>query len=125
VVFADSSSGSNLNQWSWYFINNDGFISSQKRTVYHFENSGTYPVAMIVPIPGVASDTIIKNIFVDSDSKIYVPNSFSPNNDGVNDTFQPKGRGIKKYTLAVYDKWGNRVYQTSDFGSGWDGSVWQ
>jgi gliding motility-associated-like protein len=69
------------------------------------------------------ADTIIKNITVNSDFKLFVPNSFTPNGDGVNDTFQPKGRGVAKYSLWVYNRWGNIIFKTEDFEKGWDGLV--
>jgi len=69
------------------------------------------------------SDTIVKTIEVASDFKLFVPNSFSPNGDGVNDVFAPKGRGIKKYALSVYDRWGRIVFESSSFEVGWDGNV--
>jgi gliding motility-associated-like protein len=70
------------------------------------------------------ADTVIKTIIVDSDYKLFVPNAFTPNGDGLNDTFQPKGRGLAKYTLSIYDRWGTKVFQTSDFETGWDGGVY-
>jgi gliding motility-associated-like protein len=66
-------------------------------------------------------DTVIKTIVVDADFKLYVPNAFTPDGDGLNDIFQPKGRGIAKYHLTIYDRWGTVVYQSEDFSKGWDG----
>lgn len=46
-------------------------------------------------------DTIVKPILVGDDFGIYVPDAFSPNGDGVNDIFQPKGFGITNYELNI------------------------
>ena len=50
-----------------------------------------------------------------------MPNAFTPNGDGINDTFQPKGHGIVKYDLMVFDRWGEKLFHTTDFFKGWDG----
>ncbi|TVR78529.1 MAG: hypothetical protein EA412_08830 [Chitinophagaceae bacterium] len=56
------------------------------------------------------------------DKRIYVPNIFSPNGDGVNDVFQVYGLGIRNIELRVFDRWGGLLYETSDINSGWDGT---
>ena len=47
---------------------------------------------------------------------------FTPNGDGLNDIFSPKGFGIVKYEMNIFDRWGERVFTTTDFNQGWDGS---
>jgi len=54
--------------------------------------------------------------------QVYIPNVFTPNGDGLNDVFFPKGKGIRtiKY-LRVFNRWGELVYETKDPKIGWDG----
>jgi len=55
----------------------------------------------------------------------YIPNAFSPNGDGVNDLFQPfltPDLQIDTYRFAVFDRWGNQVFETTDPNQGWDGT---
>jgi gliding motility-associated-like protein len=71
----------------------------------------------------VGSDTIfiaLKNC----DVHFFVPNAFSPNNDGINDIFKPfiDGR-ISEYYFAVYNRYGQMVFSTSDPAVGWDGTI--
>jgi gliding motility-associated-like protein len=54
--------------------------------------------------------------------KIYVPTAFTPNGDGLNDSFGVVGEGIEKYSLIVYDRWGQVVFQTSSIDHKWDGN---
>lgn len=54
--------------------------------------------------------------------KLFVPDTFSPNNDGLNDTFEIKGQLINKLEITVYDRWGNVLYNTKDGTRGWDGT---
>ncbi len=123
VFFHNASKGDKQVSWDWYFISNKGYFSSQQNPSYMFSDAGTYLVAMVVTNTWGCADTIIKKIVIDSDLKLYVPNAFTPNGDGLNDIFQPKGRGLQKYTMAVFDRWANKVFETNDFSVGWDGSL--
>ncbi len=53
---------------------------------------------------------------------VYVPNIFSPNQDGNNDYFKPYGRCLTTIQLSVFDRWGNKVFYTEDITEGWDGT---
>jgi len=55
---------------------------------------------------------------------LYVPNAFTPNGDGLNDTFKPiitKPELISQYHLSIYNRWGQCFFETSDPAKGWDG----
>jgi gliding motility-associated-like protein len=56
-------------------------------------------------------------------STIYVPNTFTPNGDGVNDVFIPVGKNIATMELTIFDRWGRLVFQSLDPTVGWDGTV--
>ncbi len=123
VTFTSMSKGEDLNRWSWFFINNEGLHSLGENASFIFETSGYYEVAMVVENGWGCQDTVVKTIKIASDFKLFVPNVFTPNDDGINDVFQPKGRGIKKYDLGIYNRMGLRVFHTSDFETGWDGKI--
>ena len=53
---------------------------------------------------------------------IFMPNAFSPNGDGENDILKVEGRTIDELYLAVYDRWGELVFETNDPSEGWDGN---
>lgn len=55
-------------------------------------------------------------------TNIYIPNAFSPNGDGRNDVLYVRGNGITELYFAVYDRWGERVFETNDQTVGWDGT---
>ena len=52
---------------------------------------------------------------------IYIPNAFSPNDDGENDILYVRGEMIEKFQLSVYNRWGELVFNTTDLNVGWDG----
>ncbi|MBL4754951.1 MAG: gliding motility-associated C-terminal domain-containing protein [Flavobacteriales bacterium] len=53
---------------------------------------------------------------------VYVPNIFSPNSDGQNDVLYVLGNGITELTFVIYDRWGNKVFETTDQSIGWEGA---
>ena len=60
----------------------------------------------------------------DCDTYVHVPNTFSPNNDDINDVFLPVvSGGVENYEFEIFDRWGELIFTTSDPTAGWDGSV--
>lgn len=53
---------------------------------------------------------------------IYVPNAFTPNGDGRNDLFKVYGDPIDEIELVVYDRWGEKVFESDQKDAGWDGT---
>ena len=53
---------------------------------------------------------------------IFVPNTFTPNGDGLNDVFIPVGKNIAELQLRVFDRWGGLLFETTDLTMGWDGT---
>lgn len=73
----------------------------------------------------IIRDTIrIDEIAFNCACKIYIPNAFSPNNDGINDEFHPLSPcELLDYQLTVFDRWGQMVYYSTNVGEQWDGSI--
>jgi len=61
-------------------------------------------------------------IEVDPTTNIYVPNIFSPNDDGNNDVYKVRGKGIEIFHLAIYNRWGQLVFESNDINDGWNGN---
>jgi gliding motility-associated-like protein len=84
------------------------------------EISTTYLVTVKDLTTGcIGSDTI--DIFVTNEFNIFLPTAFSPNLDGVNDDLFVRGTGIKTFTLDIFDRWGMKIFTTSDQEVGWNG----
>ncbi len=56
------------------------------------------------------------------DNNLFVPNSFSPNGDGSNDKVFVRGNNLYGLRLTIFDRWGEKVFETTDQNSGWDGT---
>lgn len=119
VHLTNSSYGSNSLNYEWYINSILTYTVPNPTTI--FSTPGTYPITLVIKTDKGCSDTISKIINVGEDYFIYVPNVFTPNQDGLNDTFQPKGQGIVKYQLMIFDRWGEMIYETKEFNQGWDG----
>lgn len=97
-------------------------------TPYTFTESGSYSIELIVSfIQG--TDTLVYEMdspftVTLSESKLEVPNAFTPNGDGINDVFKVKEgyQSILSFKAAVFDRWGKKLYEWSDLAGGWDGT---
>jgi gliding motility-associated-like protein len=52
----------------------------------------------------------------------FIPNAFTPNGDGNNNYFQVYGVGIKFVTMKIFNRWGEKVYESENMMQGWDGT---
>jgi gliding motility-associated-like protein len=86
-------------------------------------NAGTYTLQITDTNGCKATDSIV---ITDSTCPqyVYLPNAFTPNNDGHNDIFKPVFAGaVSEFRFAVYDRWGRLMFQSSNPSSGWDGTL--
>lgn len=120
VVFTDQSAG-DIRGRQWTFAP-DNVTYDGQTVVQRFQAAGNYPVALVVKGSGQCSDTIVKQVIVAEDFHVYIPNSFSPNHDHINDVFIPVFSGSRKYKLMVFDRWGELVFSTDESGGPWDGT---
>ncbi len=66
-------------------------------------------------------DTVVVKVDLDC-GEMFIPSAFSPNNDGKNDILYVRGRCLKNLTLEIFNRWGEKVFETSDQNIGWDGT---
>ncbi len=124
VVFTNTSKGDEQTRWDWYYQQPGGqeMHTRQEHLRQVFDAQGLYPVVLVASNSWGCSDTIVKTIRIESDFNVFVPTAFTPNGDGYNEVFIPVATGIKKYQFMVFDRWGKKVFETSDIAQGWNGS---
>ena len=107
--------------WEWTINNED--ISFQESFEYVFADTGFHQVALLVEDQYGCKDSIIKTIDVVPGTTYFLPNAFTPNQDGNNEEFKGVGifDGITDFKLSLYDRWGSMIFSTSDINEGWDG----
>lgn len=110
--------------WSWNF-GDGGQVSHFMAPSYQYGNEGTYDVTLtVVDTNGCVNKTTKKALVeVSKMVSVFVPNAFSPNGDGVNDYFQLEYRLINEFSIVIYDRWGNQVYNSNDLKFRWDGTT--
>ena len=126
--FTDLSNDINIDQWDWDFGDgNSTTVFSDNNTITHlYTTPGTYYVTLSVTDKDGCSDEITKKVEVLQEYYSYIPSIFTPNlGDNINATFKPSLLNIdkKSYTLIIFDRWGDEIFYTNDYDTGWDGKT--
>ncbi len=111
---------SGLNHY-WFIADDENDTVTAENFTRLFQKSGKYAVALVVQNSHGCIDTVTRIITVTDEFTFYVPDAFSPNNDGVNDVFMAKGEGIEHLEMQVFNRWGELIFFTAYSGEGWDG----
>lgn len=93
-------------------------------SLHQYQFSGSKNIKLIRRYQSVCADTVEINLDVpfDLDQQLYLPNSFTPNNDGKNDVFEMKSIvNCVDFKISIYNKWGQRIFLSTDIGFKWDG----
>ena len=123
ISFTNTSTG-NPQDFNWDF--GDGNTSTDENPIHSYVSEGTYQITLTANYPYGCSYTVSYTIIVGRGYEIEMPNAFTPNGDGVNDTFRPVYLGMKEVKLEIYDTWGGLLYvesSTTNTFVGWDGTV--
>jgi len=64
----------------------------------------------------------VKKACSGNDDDVFIANIFSPNGDGKNDVLNIEGNGLTNIYWAIYDRWGNLIFETTNIAQGWDGT---
>lgn len=120
VQFTDQSEGAST--WQWNFA--DEAVLFDRNPTYTFQDTGKQLVELIVVHPSGCPDTAYKEIDVIPKVTLHMPNAFSPNGDGNNDTFFGVGvfDGLRNYRMSIWNRWGEMVFYSEDAMQGWDGT---
>ncbi|MCD6366437.1 MAG: gliding motility-associated C-terminal domain-containing protein [Bacteroidales bacterium] len=121
ISFADLSSGAN--SWQWNF--GDVITSSIQNPEHIYNESGNFTVVQVVGNEYGCVDTASTVLIIAPGEEIYppkLPNAFSPNGDGQNDVFYPRGGPFTSMDFSVYNSWGEKIFSTTDITGGWDGT---
>lgn len=115
INFQDISIG-NITGWYWNF--GDGSTSNQGPQVSHtYFAPGQYTVILVVTDTNGCTDTAQVTVHIKDDVTFYIPNSFSPNNDGINDYFTPIGYNVDPdgFEMFIFNRWGQMMYYTNEW----------
>lgn len=92
-----------------------------ERVFASFEQAGDYTASLILFNEGGCEAGFELNVCILPPTPVFIPDIFSPNDDGLNDVLFVRGLGIVSMQFEVYDRWGERVFESSHPDHGWDG----
>lgn len=121
ILFTNLATGDFTNS-AWDF--GDGNFSDEESPKHIYTREGTYTIKQTVTYPFGCQYVYTTTLVVEKGYSLIMPNAFTPNNDGLNDSFAPVFLGLTNITLEVFDTWGSIVYsETGKNIGGWKGKV--
>lgn len=118
ITFTNLSIGADSFHWNL----GDGTITNEFSPVHLYADTGNYAIVLHVQNEYGCADTTDGIIRIDPVVSIYIPNTFTPNGDGINDLFFLEGFGLTEnnFLFMIFDRWGELIYNTFKF-EPWNG----
>src|SRR5690606_4468863 len=88
-----------------------------------YSDTASYLIRQVVFNEFGCTDTAFNLVTVEPEFTLYVPNTFTPNNDGKNESFNANGYGIRDFNMRITNRWGQQVFESNRSQLGWNGSV--
>ncbi len=121
VATLTSSANNSFNAIAW--SPSEFFQNQQAATQSILITDSSKTFSVVLQSADGCRDTASVFVTVNDNTKeLFIPNAFTPNNDGKNDIFKVYGTSVKSVEISVYNQWGNLMIQTRDNNRGWDGT---
>ena len=127
IHFINTSQGAT--GYNWNFGDAGAFGSTNTSVLtnpnHTYSYVGSFGVFLVATSSKGCKDTAQLIVDIVADFALYIPNTFTPDGNGVNDFFLPMGVGIdeENYRMEIFDRWGEQVFTSNNFRKGWDGSI--
>lgn len=124
IQFSNQSFGNVSNYWTITGGYPNSSTDVNPISEFPSDSAGIYDVQLLITNSYGCQDSISKIVKIDGLYLFYIPNSFTPNGDFRNETFKPMGDGIdtEHYLFMIFDRWGEKLFETGDLNEGWDGT---
>jgi gliding motility-associated-like protein len=123
IQFTNTSLGAT--SWTWDFDDSlsapDNNTSDLYSPSHTYADIGDYCVKLVVKNAGGCTSEVTNCITIDPQFVLYIPNGFTPNDDGDNDKFTAYGEYINEFEMRIFDRWGIMVYYTDSMDKPWNG----
>jgi gliding motility-associated-like protein len=117
-------SSPNSTRFKWIWGDGDTLATTSRADVQHQYNStGTFNACLIAINDAGCADTICHPVSAIIEPLLDVPNAFTPNSNDINSVVMVRGFGISKIRFTIYNRWGQKVFETANRLQGWDGKV--
>ncbi len=127
-LYANPTNGVTLTSWAWTPADTTLTCTTCPRPIATPNVTTTYSVNASTIEGCTGSGAITIKVLCDQATQVFIPNTFTPNGDGLNDRFYLSGRGLTVIKhMAIYNRWGELVYEGNNIqpnnpGQGWDGT---
>ncbi|MEM7368958.1 MAG: gliding motility-associated C-terminal domain-containing protein [Bacteroidota bacterium] len=121
IKFHNETEGGVVYKWEF---GDAGRLSDEEHPSYFYTEPGEYEVILTAYNQYLlCPDEYRATLHIIPDGKLYFPNAFTPNGDGHNDVFLPKGEGIVSFELIIMNRWGQLIARLSSMDQGWNGNM--
>ncbi|MGB1041327.1 MAG: PKD domain-containing protein, partial [Flavobacteriales bacterium] len=120
TIFTDLSIGA----LTYLYDFGNGSTSTNPNPIYNYPVEGTYTVKQLVTNEFGCKDSVERIINVLDKENVFIPNAFTPDNDGFNEVFMPVFSSVDSdnYSFKIFNRWGEIMFETTDITEGWDGT---
>jgi len=110
--------------WTWGKSYKIGTDTLKNSNIVFVKDTGTYWIKLVVTTDKGCKDSSMKKVVIGPDIIIFVPDAFTPDNAGPNEnnTFRPYVINNKTYEMLIFNRWGEKMFETTDLSRGWDGN---
>ena len=131
IISISNQSSNDAVKWSWNFgdyspIDTISFNPQHSYSMTVVNNDlYTFPICLTVKNLHGCWDTTCHTVQVIPEFEFYIPNSYTPNGDNINDFFYAKCQGVKQYQILIFDRWGAQIWECHNEGknTAWDGNI--
>ncbi|MEK0422010.1 MAG: hypothetical protein RLZZ161_1861, partial [Bacteroidota bacterium] len=117
ITFSDKSQGADT-VFYWF---STGFKTGNRNFTHTLPDSGMYSITQYVSTQYGCKDSFTKQVVINYMYTLHVPTAFTPDGNYLNEGFAPMGMGINWYSLKIYSRWGEKIYETRE-SKPWNGT---
>lgn len=117
IAFTNTSVNADYVIWEF----SDGEMTTEPNPVHEFSSVENWSATLVAVSENSCRKSIVQEYF--PSGALYVPNAFTPDNDGFNDVFFVKGHDIKAFEIKIFNRNGEVIYESTDMEMPWDGGV--
>ncbi len=100
----------------------DGTTGTNCNGLHSYTKPGIYPITQVVTNIYGCTDTARSQVIIRPEFRFWVPNAFTPGGDGLNEVFKPVLIGVHDYQFSIFNRWGEKLFETTDLNEGWNGT---
>jgi gliding motility-associated-like protein len=105
-----------------FYIYSDSLYSYERNPVFTFVESGSHLIQQVVENEFGCRDTISRTVSVVPETTVYIPNTFTPDDNDFNNVFYPVVYDAPNYEFSVYNRWGELIFYSTTIREGWNGT---